>query len=230
MEALIKITENNGKKAVSARELYEGLGYNSAHWAKWNKKNIEDNQFAIENEDWVGFTLSVNGNETKDFTLSIDFAKKLSMLARTERGEQIRNYFISVEKQAILLAPTNFKEALMLALRLEEEKEQLELQISNQKPFIMAFNRVIDNAATYTLDTVSDIVNVGRTKLSESLKSMNWSMQDSSKGTASTRYAENLGYAKTIFDYVTINKKDIPIKKIVLTRKGLDKLISLYNQ
>lgn len=34
MEALITITENNGKKAVSARELYEVLGYNSTHWAK----------------------------------------------------------------------------------------------------------------------------------------------------------------------------------------------------
>lgn len=69
MKAVITIKESSKRKAVSARELYEGLGYNPAHWAKWYKKNIEDNQFAIVNEDWVGFTLSVNGNETKDFVI-----------------------------------------------------------------------------------------------------------------------------------------------------------------
>ena len=31
MEELIKITEYNGKKAVSARELYEKLGFASQH-------------------------------------------------------------------------------------------------------------------------------------------------------------------------------------------------------
>ncbi len=101
MKEIIKIQETDGKKAVSARELYENLGFNKAHWAKWYKKNILNNQFAIENEDWQGFTLSVNGNETKDFALSIDFAKKICMLARTDKGEEIRQYFIDVEKAAI---------------------------------------------------------------------------------------------------------------------------------
>ena len=41
----------------------------------------------------------MRGNETYDFALSIDFAKKLSMLARTETGEKIRKYFIDVEKK-----------------------------------------------------------------------------------------------------------------------------------
>jgi len=31
MNELIKITEHNGRKAVSARELYEKLGYNKAN-------------------------------------------------------------------------------------------------------------------------------------------------------------------------------------------------------
>lgn len=230
MEALVKITDNNGKKAVSARELYEGLGYNTAHWAKWYKKNIESNQFAIENEDWAGFALSVNGNETKDFILSIDFAKKLSMLARTEKGEQIRNYFIEVERQSNSLVPTSFKEALMLAVRLEEEKEQLALEVAAQKPFVKAFERVIDAATTYTLDTVSDILNIGRTTLSNHLKSAEWAMQDSTKGTASTRYAELQGYAKTVFETIIIKGAEKPVKKIVITKKGLDKLVKLFNQ
>ena len=138
MEALIKITENNGKKAVSARELYEGLGYNSAVWARWYKKNIVNNKFAIENEDWVGFNTMLNGNDTKDFILSIDFAKKLSMLARTEKGEQIRNYFIEVEKQSIerFAIPQSFSEALMLAAKQVEIIEQQQKALDESKSML----------------------------------------------------------------------------------------------
>ena len=138
MEALIKITENNGKKSVSARELYEGLGYNSAVWARWYKKNIVNNQFAIENEDWVGFNTMLNGNDTKDFILSIDFAKKLSMLARTEKGEQIRNYFIEVEKQSIerFAIPQSFSEALMLAAKQVEIIEQQQKALDESKSML----------------------------------------------------------------------------------------------
>ena len=94
MNELIKIVENDGKKSVSARELYEKLGFAPQHWAN---KNITNNSFAVENEDYAQLPLS---GRTIDFALSIDFAKRLSMMARTETGEQIRNYFIEIEKRA----------------------------------------------------------------------------------------------------------------------------------
>lgn len=103
MNELIRITERNGKKAVSARELYEFLGYDLSNWKRWYNKNIIDNQFATENEDYIGFVIKTsserNGNETQDFALSIRFAKKLSMMAKTEKGEQARDYFIACEEQ-----------------------------------------------------------------------------------------------------------------------------------
>lgn len=99
MKEIIKIKDCNGRKVVSAKELYIKLGYNKAHWAKWYKKNIENNEYAIEFEDWEGFTLSVNGNRSQDFALSIDFAKKICMKSNTPKGEDIRKYFIDTEKR-----------------------------------------------------------------------------------------------------------------------------------
>lgn len=134
MNELIKITETNGKKAVSARELYNKLGFHSAHWAKWYKKNIVNNQFAIENEDYTQLTLSVRSS---DFALSVDFAKKLSMLARTETGEKIRQYFIEVEKiakQTPLLVPQNFAEALELAAKQQRSLDSHKAEIARLKP------------------------------------------------------------------------------------------------
>lgn len=49
----------------------------------------------------MGFALSANGNETQDFALSIDFAKKISMMARTEMGEKVREYFLKIERRYI---------------------------------------------------------------------------------------------------------------------------------
>ena len=89
----------NAVETVSARELYEALGLDKSHWSRWTKKNILNNQFAVENSDYVGFAIVVNGNETTDYALVIDFAKKLAMQVKTMQGEQVRNYFIECEKK-----------------------------------------------------------------------------------------------------------------------------------
>lgn len=96
---LIKIREENGRQLVSARELYLGLGLNKTHWKRWAKQNIEDNEFFIENNDWVGFATMANGNETKDYAISLEFAKHIAMMARTEKSHEYRQYFIACERK-----------------------------------------------------------------------------------------------------------------------------------
>lgn len=127
MEELIKITEYNGKKAVSARELYEKLGFASQHWASWYKKNITSNPFAVQNEDFVQLPLS---GRTQDFALSIDFAKRLSMMARTKTGEQIRNYFIEVEKR--VNRPLSQAEVLLQQCQMLVEQEKRLSQVEEK--------------------------------------------------------------------------------------------------
>lgn len=101
MKELITIKEdNNGRPIVSARSLYERLGLPKQHWARWSKLNIEQNPFAAEGDDWNRLPMKVYGKDTVDFDISIDFAKKLCMLAKTEVGESIRNYFLECEKIA----------------------------------------------------------------------------------------------------------------------------------
>jgi len=110
MNQLIRISDNgDGKKAVSARELYEFLGYNKTQWKRWYTKNILNNKFAIEKEDYVGFDMMSNGNTTKDFALSINFAKKISMQAQTEKGEEARQYFIACEEELKRIAQSQPK-------------------------------------------------------------------------------------------------------------------------
>ena len=85
---------------MSARDLYLGLGLDKSQWARWSKKNIEQNDFFKENKDWVGFDIVSSGNVTKDFAISLEFAKHIAMMARTEKSHEYRNYFIECEKVA----------------------------------------------------------------------------------------------------------------------------------
>ena len=114
MDELIKITERNGNQVVSAKELYDFLELAPQHYGRWCLKNIIKNEFAIENEDYIPLPLM---GRYKDFALNIDFAKKISMMARTEKGETARNYFIACEKAIITIRPGSTLDILEMTIK-----------------------------------------------------------------------------------------------------------------
>lgn len=134
MVELIKVSENeNGNKVVSARDLYLKLGYDSSQWSRWYKKNIINNSFAIENEDWVGFDFMSKGNLTKDFALSLDFAKRLSMTAKTETGENYRKYFIECEN----IVKSNLINPIIPSYQIENPIERANAWIKEKQEVIL---------------------------------------------------------------------------------------------
>lgn len=103
MKELIKITEKDGQQLVSARELHEFLGV-SKHITQWIKPYIkDDNDYGFElNVDFMridGEVNPTNGLPTVDFAITIEMAKELSMVSKTEKGKQARKYFIQCEKK-----------------------------------------------------------------------------------------------------------------------------------
>ena len=92
---LIKI-DNEG--FITARELYEFLELNKAVFARWTKTNIEDNEFYSEGVDWQGFNIVLNGNNTKEYKLTIDFSKHLCMLSRSAKGRQGYDFLTNIDK------------------------------------------------------------------------------------------------------------------------------------
>ena len=88
---------NEQVNAVDARELHRALGYNIANFAKWVKDSIlaTDNRL-IPDYDFVA--LSFQPRKPTEYILTLDTAKHLSMMAKTEEGYNIRCYFIEAEK------------------------------------------------------------------------------------------------------------------------------------
>jgi phage anti-repressor protein len=99
---LIPIRERDGPKSVSARDLHRFLGVETPY-KLWHKRMFEYG--FEENIDYVAVvqkSTTAQGNEYTftDHNLTLDTAKEIAMLQRSEKGKQARRYFIEVEKQA----------------------------------------------------------------------------------------------------------------------------------
>lgn len=136
MNEIVKIREENGKRAVSAIELYDFLEVDT-RFNDWIKRMFEYG--FEEGKDFYSIlskTTPKGGRPTTDYALTLDCAKEISMLQRSEKGKQARQYFIEMEKKA--LAPRTGKELIAQALVfanqiLEEAKlENEQLMIENK--------------------------------------------------------------------------------------------------
>ncbi|HEM5651230.1 TPA: phage antirepressor KilAC domain-containing protein [Streptococcus suis] len=153
MNELINVNVNdNQEPVVSGRQLHEALGVNS-NYTTWFDRMTEYG--FTENEDYV--LLSNFGNQTGrgghnkvDHIIKLDMAKEIAMIQRTERGKQVRQYFIQIEKDF------NSPEKIMArALLLADKKvHQLEAQIEADKPKVLFADAV---SASHSSILVGDL-------------------------------------------------------------------------
>lgn len=99
MQELIKINYNTEQPTVSARELHKALAIEK-RFSAWFETN---SQGFVEGEDFTSVltgTVVNNGarRELQDYQLSVDMAKHICLMSRTEKGKQCRQYLIDLEK------------------------------------------------------------------------------------------------------------------------------------
>ena len=100
---LIKVTVQNDQQLVSARELHKGLGL-KRKFTDWVKQNFKEFEEGI---DYEGSLISTPYNKKypdklqtiQDYALTIDMAKQLCLMSRTEKGKEYRKYLIEVERK-----------------------------------------------------------------------------------------------------------------------------------
>lgn len=126
---LIKIIEREGRQLVSGRELHEFLEIKTKY-KDWFPRMVE---YGFEEEiDFIRVAQKRATNNLKnpvttviDHAISIDMAKEISMIQRTEKGKAARQYFINCEKklkEVKKLSPMELMELQFKALKEQEEK------------------------------------------------------------------------------------------------------------
>ena len=145
----LQTIDGNAVETVSAREMYDTLGLDKSNWSRWTKKNILNNPFAVENNDYVGFVIMTNGNETTDYALTIDFAKKLAMQVKTVQGEMVRDYFLTCEEKLKEVStqkpiPLTYAEALRAYADEVEAHEHTQQQLAIAEPKVQYFDKLVE--------------------------------------------------------------------------------------
>lgn len=95
---LIRITARpDGQHAVSARELHGFLEIRR-DFTTWCKQMFEYG--FVEGQDFTPILVkSTGGRPSQDYALTVECAKEIAMIQRTERGKQARQYFLEVERR-----------------------------------------------------------------------------------------------------------------------------------
>ena len=153
MNEVIKVTVNdNQEPIVSARQLHKTLEVKTrfSQWVEQNFKGFE------ENYDFCSVVTTTQLNqyggtkELQDYALSLDTAKHLAMMSKTDKGKEVRQYFIQVEKDF------NSPEKIMARALLMADKKihKLETQIEADKPKVLFADAV---SASHTSILVGEL-------------------------------------------------------------------------
>ena len=165
MNEIIKINLNdNHDPVVSGRQLHKALGVNS-NYTTWFDRMTEYG--FVEGQDFLpNLEESTGGRRAVDHIIKLDMAKEIAMIQRTERGKQVRQYFIQVEKDF------NSPEKIMArALLMADQKvHKLEAKIEADRPKVLFAEAV---SASHTSILVGELakllkqngVDIGATRL-----------------------------------------------------------------
>ncbi|HEK9750666.1 phage antirepressor KilAC domain-containing protein [Streptococcus equi subsp. zooepidemicus] len=140
MNQLINVTLNkNQEPVVSARQLHKTLEVKT-RFSQWVEQNFKILEEGYDFTSVVGTTVVNNGavREIQDYALSLDAAKNLAMVSKTDKGKEVRQYFIQVEKDF------NSPEKIMARALLMADKKvhKLEAQIEADRPKVLFANAV----------------------------------------------------------------------------------------
>lgn len=99
MDNLIPVNYDTEEPTVSARDLHKALNIQS-RFSRWFETNKE---LFVEGEDFNKCTSSTvvnNGGirQIEDYEITMLMAKHLAMMSRTEKGKEVRDYLINLEK------------------------------------------------------------------------------------------------------------------------------------
>lgn len=155
IEIALGVDENG---MTTARALYEFLELAQGQFARWAKANIEANEFYEENKDWWGVDIVSNGNNCKDYRLTTDFAKHLSMESHSARGKEARQYFITIEDRAKqeVINRSQLSPQMQMVMQMAESMARQELEQKKQAEQVQKLESTVTNMKEIFTEPIGD--------------------------------------------------------------------------
>ena len=174
MNELIHIDFKDDNAFVSARDLHRSLEVKT-RFSQWVEQNFK---MFKEGEDFtsvVGTTLVNNGavRKLQDYAVTIRMAEHLAMMSKTNKGHEIREYFIQVEKdfnspekimaRALLMADKKIK-------LLENENETLLIELEEATKNADYLDLILQTKDSLTITQIAQDYGMSARKMNQLLK------------------------------------------------------------
>lgn len=184
MNELIKVDYSNDRPAVSARDLHEFLGVET-EYRHWFPRMCEYGfTQGVDFNPFKNDRVRIEGNRTvyrtvDDAAITIDMAKEICMLQRTEKGKQARQYFLQLERdwnspekvmaRAIAIAQRTIEnQDRQIRLLTEQNERQMQL-IADYEPKIQYVDTILASTGTMATSQIAADYNMSARQLNKIL-------------------------------------------------------------
>lgn len=217
-------------QTVNARDLHAFLKVGTA-FKDWISRRVADYGFA-EGRDFCSFLSETpnGGRPAKEYHISLDMAKELSMVERNEQGKRARLYFIDMERRAKAgpdpAAVLNDPAAMRgLLLTYTEKVIALEGVVEEMRPQVQALERIALSDGSLCITDAAKTLQVRPKALFAFLRSHRWIY--SRQGSSDIAYQDKLATGLLEHKTTTVNRSDGSEKtatQVRVTPKGLTRL------
>lgn len=243
MGELIPIHNNDGAQAVMGRDLHAFLEVQS-NYREWFPRMVaygfeEGKDYASKNrrvQDSLG-----REREANDHIVSLDMAKEISMIQRTEKGKQARQYFIECERRAKEPAQLSPEELMARAIKVADSTiKELEAKTRELEPAAKSWTYLAAPGGDYSVAGAAKTlsrdpnISIGRNKLFAFMCEQRWIFRTLGKRAHWEAYQDkgiNTGRLVHKLSSPFMNDKtgewEQPAPTIRITPKGLHELHKL---
>lgn len=230
---LIPIQERDGKTAVSLRDLHAFLEV-TEKFTDWARRMF-DYGF-VEGQDFTEVfpenrNNPMGGRPARNWAITLDMAKELSMIQRTDKGKQARQYFIEVEKRKSV-APSGSELLALAVVEAQKVIEESKAQIAVLVPKAEAWDSIVSSAGSWSYNDAAKVlcesgeIQIGEKRLVNRLVAWGYLYRDHKRRPHTyQRYLEQglfVVKARTYQDQVTGEIRESSAPQVRITGKGLD--------
>lgn len=200
-------TTDTGQQVVIGTELHESLDIKTAYkdwFPRMTEYGFEDGK---DFSSYLGTSVeSKTGRPKKDHILSLDMAKHIAMIQRTEKGKQIRQKLIELEKK--ITRPDSYLiadpiERAKAWIKEQEERKALELttkvqaqQIAEMQPKVSYYDLVLNCKDLLSITSIAKDYGKSAVWMNQKLHELRVQFKQSDQWFLYQKYAEQ-GYTST---------------------------------
>lgn len=207
MNELLKVNYDSDRITLSARELHEFLGVKTKY-KDWFPRMCEYG--FSENVDYrlVAQKRATNNpknpyTEFNDHEITLDMAKEIAMIQRSEKGKQIRQYFLELERkwnspEAVMNRALEYSRKQVQALLQTNEKLELENKIKDQqlnelKPKADYYDQILQSKSLVLISQIAKDYGYGAPTMNKKLHELGVQYKQGGQWLLYSKY-QNKGY------------------------------------